>query len=241
VWTVSDELGRTLRARTRAPVDVIHNGFDPAELDRLPASPAFTASGVGPMVYTGTLSPPRQDPSPLLRGWATLRGREPEVAGKLSLVVVGDGYEHWKRQAGRLGLATLVDARPRVGRTEALRMQRDAGALVLVDWSGPDSGVLTGKVFEYLAATAPILVVGGVEDAGRSSVGRLVTRAGRGVHLGTDETRIAGTLARLAAGEGGLAAGPDRDFIAGFERGRLAGQALEIIREGSARLLPQGA
>lgn len=231
VWTVSDELAETLRSRTRAPVDVIHNGFDQAELDRLPSSPAFAESGLGPMVYTGTLNATRQDASPLLRAWAALRDRDPGVARTLSLVVVGDGYEHWRALAESLGLGSLVDAGPRVERSDALRMQRDAGALLLVDWTIPDSGVLTGKVFEYLAATAPILVVGGVDDAERSSVGRLVTRAGRGAHLGTDEARIADGLARFAADPGGLAGPPDRDFIAGFERDRLASRALDIIRE----------
>ena len=55
-------------------------------------------------------------------------------------------------------------------------------------------GVLTAKVFEYLKAHAPILVIGGRPD---SAAAMLVKRAGRGVHLGRDESRIADTLLEL--------------------------------------------
>lgn len=49
----------------------------------------------------------------------------------------------------------------RVSRDDALKMQRDANALLFLPWNDPlVDGVLTGKIFEYLFSGTPILAVG---------------------------------------------------------------------------------
>lgn len=227
VWTVSRELAATLAQRTRAPADVIYNGYERAELAALPPEPVFPDDGRVRLVYTGTLYPAGQDPRALLGALARLRARRPRTASRLSLVVRGHGHERWRRLAGT-ALGAMLDARPPVDRATALRMQRDAGALVLVDWGAPNSGVLTGKLFEYLAATAPILLVGGGRE---SSIDRILQRARRGVNLGSDECRIEEQLAALVESPPPHP-DADRDYIAGFERRRQALRGLELIRDG---------
>jgi glycosyltransferase involved in cell wall biosynthesis len=61
--------------------------------------------------------------------------------------------------AERAGFGDRLELHPYVPRREALALQRDSDALLLLipDAGGRGKGVLSGKVFEYLAAERPIL------------------------------------------------------------------------------------
>src|SRR5439155_20325237 len=60
-----------------------------------------------------------------------------------------------------LGLAGRVELIDHVPRRESLRLQRESDVLLLLipDAGGRGRGVLSGKVFEYLAAERPVLAV----------------------------------------------------------------------------------
>jgi hypothetical protein len=103
-------------------------------------------------------------------------------------------------------------------------MQRDASALILLDWRDPRYGVLTGKVFEYLLSEAPIWVVGGPR---RSAAARLVDEAGRGIGFGRDVVRIRAAIREREAGARPFAAAPNQPIIAELSRTR---QALRFLR-----------
>jgi hypothetical protein len=104
-------------------------------------------------------------------------------------------------------------------------MQRDASALVLLDWFDPRHGVLTGKVFEYLVSPAPIWVVGG---ALYSPAAALVKEAGRGFALGRDPERIRAAIRELAAGKGPRLE-PNRAYISGLTRQAQARRFLQLL------------
>jgi hypothetical protein len=127
----------------------------------------------------------------------------------------------------RHGAFDRVHVRGPVPLEEALRMQRDANGLVLLDWVVDDAGVLTGKVFEYLAAEAPILVVGPSQT---SPALALVEEAGRGVHLGNDPTGIAEALNALFIDRTTELPTARADVVARYDRERLAIACLERVR-----------
>jgi hypothetical protein len=168
-------------------------------------------------VITGTVYERGQDVSALCVAVAA----EP----KATLVVASDRPDVWLTAARRFGLSERLDFRGAVPRVEALQMQRDASALVLLDWYDPRHGVLTGKVFEYLVSPAPIWVVGGGPD---SPAAGLVAEAGRGVGLGHDPDRIRAAIRELAAGTG-PAFEPNRAFIAGLTRSEQARRFLRLL------------
>jgi glycosyltransferase involved in cell wall biosynthesis len=60
-----------------------------------------------------------------------------------------------------LGLGDRVELIDHVPRRESLRLQRDSDALLLLipEAGGRGRGVLSGKVFEYLAAERPIFAI----------------------------------------------------------------------------------
>ena len=108
-------------------------------------------------------------------------------------------------------------------------MQRDASALVLLDWYDPRHGVLTGKLFEYLLSPAPIWVIGGPLD---SPAARLVGEAGRGITLGRDRERIRTAIQKLLAGKKcGMT--PNHAFIARLSREEQARRFLHILERRS--------
>jgi glycosyltransferase involved in cell wall biosynthesis len=192
--TVTEELAGKLRARTRRPVEVIYNGYDPDSLRLLSSAPFFPEDGVCRLVYPGTWYPQGQDPTPLLRALHALRTQRPDLAGRFALVVAGWSGPQWRDLAGRHGVGDLVQVLGVLSHEETLRLERDASALLLLDWHDPTQGVLTGKVFEYLSAPGPILAVGGAAD---SALAQLLRRTGRGFHLGNDEGCIIAALEDL--------------------------------------------
>jgi hypothetical protein len=104
-------------------------------------------------------------------------------------------------------------------------MQRDAGALVLLDWHDPRQGVLTGKVFEYLLSPAPIWVIGGTLD---SPLAQFVNEAERGVSFGKDGEGIRLAIRALAAGKG-MRGRPNLEMIAGLSRANQAARFLRLL------------
>src|SRR4029077_19737274 len=98
-----------------------------------------------------------------------------------------------------LGLGDRIELVPYVPRRESLRLQRDSDALLLLipEAGGRGKGVLSGKVFEYLAAERPILAA--VPPDGEAA--RLVFATGAGVVAPPDDVGVAREgAARLHAG-----------------------------------------
>ncbi len=96
------------------------------------------------------------------------------------------------------GLGSRVESIPFVPRGESLALQRDSEALLLLipEADGRGRGVLTAKVFEYLAAERPILAV--VPPDGQAAA--LIRETGAGVVVAPDDVEgIAEALRDLEA------------------------------------------
>jgi glycosyltransferase involved in cell wall biosynthesis len=95
----------------------------------------------------------KRDPRPFLQALAD-SGLEDVVAR-----FVGDFRSADRDWAARLDLGDRLELHPYVPRRQSLALQRDSDALLLLipEAGGRGKGVLSGKVFEYLAAERPIL------------------------------------------------------------------------------------
>jgi glycosyltransferase involved in cell wall biosynthesis len=116
---------------------------------------------------------------------------------------VGDFRVADREWAEGLGLGERLELHPYVPRRESLRLQRDSEALLLLipEAGGRGRGVLSGKVFEYLAAERPILAV--VPPDGAAAA--LVRDTGAGVIAAPED--VAGIKAALSDLEGRWRAG----------------------------------
>jgi glycosyltransferase involved in cell wall biosynthesis len=98
---------------------------------------------------------------------------------------VGDFRASDREWAESLGLGDRLELHPYVPRRESLALQRDSDALLLLipEASGRGKGVLSGKVFEYLAAERPILAA--VPADGEAA--RLIRETGAGLVADPDD------------------------------------------------------
>lgn len=172
--TVSGPLAGKLRLLHRGkPVIAIPNGYDPDEVASAPLTREFT------ITYTGQLYQGKRDPTPLFRAIAELIS-EGRLDRRVVKVRFYGATDYWvEKEVKRFGLEDVVSLSPRVPREIALEKQRESQILLLLNWNDPEeTGVYTGKVFEYLAARRPILAVGGP----RGVVTELLEETGAGFH-----------------------------------------------------------
>jgi glycosyltransferase involved in cell wall biosynthesis len=129
----------------------------------------------------------KRDPRPFLTGLARVDG----VVARF----VGDFRTADREWAEDLGLGDRLELVPYVPRRRSLELQRDSEALLLLipEAGGRGRGVLSGKVFEYLAAERPILAV--VPPDGAAA--QLLAETGAGVVVAPDD--VDGIARELAA------------------------------------------
>jgi hypothetical protein len=156
VITVSPACAEALRARDRARVSVVTNGFDEAEFPG--SEPAEDASII--ITYLGTYYPGHQDLGPTLRAIGTLvdggvmRGARVRFVGQVPAALRGVIAE--------TGLT--VEETGLVLHAESVRLIRTSTNLLHAGVTSVATnalrGILPGKTFEYLGARRPILFVG---------------------------------------------------------------------------------
>ncbi len=136
---------------------VIPNGFDPDDFPK--ESAPFPA--VFTITYTGTMADTYQ-PQAFFEAVKLFREQKPEAT--LTLRFVGKLSDNLLAYAQNLGLGDVLDLVPYVPHAESIQYLLKSSVLLLVipvtDHAG---GILTGKVFEYLASQRPILSLGPVE------------------------------------------------------------------------------
>ena len=156
--TVSDPLAQELGSLHQGkPVFTITNGFDPDEIryDSV-LTDDFT------LTYTGKIFRKTQDIALLFRAIQELvedKFIEPE---SVKVQLFGLKQSWIQEEIQKYNLESIATQHGHVSRETAIHKQRQSQALLLLNWLDPkQQGVYTGKVFEYLAARRPILVIGG--------------------------------------------------------------------------------
>lgn len=154
--TVSEPLADALRLRFGKPTTVILNGFDPEDYPS--AGPVSGGDRRAlEIVYTGMIYPGRRDPTPLFRALAKMGPSREQIRVRF----LGRILPEVSLLAKKEGISHLVEVSKALPYQECLQLQQNADVLLLLLWNDPrEEGVYTGKLFEYLAAGRPILVLG---------------------------------------------------------------------------------
>jgi glycosyltransferase involved in cell wall biosynthesis len=165
---VTEPIVADLRRRLRVDAELITNGYDPEDVPSEPAAPdPLLDPDRHSLVHTGRLSLSGISLRPLLEGIRIAKTEDPDLAKRLEVVFAGSLTE-----AERVLLATpdLTGTVRFVGwlkRPRALALQRSADTLLVVTEGATRRSVATGKLFEYLAARRPIVVLGDETEAAR--------------------------------------------------------------------------
>jgi glycosyltransferase involved in cell wall biosynthesis len=175
IVAASDAIAEEIRAlEPKGKVVTIENGCDFDDFAGLEHHPSDRLR----IAHTGNFHGKR-DPKPFLRALSE--------SGLEDVVVrfAGDFRAADREYVEQLGLGDRVELLGNVSRRRSLELQRDSDVLLLLvpDAGGRGRGVLTGKIFEYLAAERPILAA--VPPDGAAAA--LVRETGAGVVARSDD------------------------------------------------------
>lgn len=229
--TVSEGLAEVLRDLSGKPVSVIHNGFDPALIPQTRPKPA----SVFTILYAGTLVAGAQDPRPLFKALELCFASKELKPEKVEVQFLGTAPERVQRAMPATPFKLPVRILPRVSHREALTAQMSASLLLLLAY-GTAKGIMTGKVFDYLAAGRPILAI--PDD--RETTAALLKRTGAGVAL-SDPQAIARLLVewyRRWETDPHFNLDRNENEIARYSRRTQTGELAALLNELSARARP---
>jgi glycosyltransferase involved in cell wall biosynthesis len=186
-----------LEARLGATATTIQNAWDPeldAEVDGAGHPPL--GDDRTNLVYTGTLGGVRgHDESGLLGALRAIVTEGGSLSRSLRLVIAGALTESERATLSAPDLAPVLELLGQLPRPQALALQRDADALLLI--TSNDTSIATGKVFEYLGAGRPILAL-----AGENEAARIVRETRTGSVVAPDDaSAVRQALGEVASGE----------------------------------------
>ncbi len=148
---VKDSLLRSTRnRRAAASTSVLTNGFSAR-----PTAPPPT--GIGPLriAYTGALYRERV---PLFRELISLLQALVDDGVEVELHYAGRNHPLVEQITDEQGAGGVVVSHGMLSHEDSLRLQADSDILLVTSWNSPEeTGVLSGKLLEYLGAQRPIL------------------------------------------------------------------------------------
>ena len=171
-WDSARGLGRLGKRNVR----VILNGYDwdcSQQNQKEQVSKEFT------ITHLGVITPSRNAPQ-LWSAMKELKEEDPDFAKNLKIKLIGQVDQSVVQNLEADGLTENTELVPYIPHDEVLKAQRTSQMLLLLINNTPNAkGILTGKLFEYLAAGRPILCIG-PEDGDAARVIR-ETRTGQTV------------------------------------------------------------
>lgn len=152
--TISEPLAKTLSAKTKAPVATILNGFDPKDYSES-SKTLFTADELN-IVYTGMVYTGKQDVTALFQALKQVKNKD-----KVKVHFYGRYLSDVEFLAEQYDVKSMVLISHSVPYAQAIKIQMHADILLFLLWCDQSqSGVYTGKLFEYFGARHPILAIG---------------------------------------------------------------------------------
>jgi glycosyltransferase involved in cell wall biosynthesis len=137
----------------------------------------------------------------------------PEIAGRMSEVIA------------EYGIREVVEFFPDVPYARSKAIQKGADALLLiVDGGETTSGVIPGKLFEYVAANRPIICI-----AAPGATTEIIERGRLGVVVEPGDVAGLEAAVKKFIDEGNSGFQPDKSYLEQFERSRIVGRLAEVL------------
>jgi glycosyltransferase involved in cell wall biosynthesis len=196
---VTAPIADDLELRYGRRVALITNGFDPEDADAGATDgreEALLDADRRSIVHTGSMGFTGATVRPLVEALRQFRAEVPELAARLEVVFAGLLSTDEAELLESPELAGTVRCVGSLDRPSALRLQRAADVLLVVTEGSRRRSVATGKLFEYLTADRPILVLGEETEAAR-----IVAATGRGAATSADDSRAISAALRRAVEE----------------------------------------
>lgn len=179
------------------------------------------------IVYTGNYYPDTQLIDPFLVAVNTLLG-ELKKEKTLILEVYGERVAGIQEAQERLGCKIETRYYGHVTRDLVLQKQRDADLLLLVESNDDISGVIPGKIYEYICSGSPILCVGASEN---SETGKIICETGTGLVADINISLIITSLKSLIFEGHFIAFDPVFSEIIKYSRNKQSADLLRDIKK----------
>ena len=219
VTTVSPYLKGTTEKLAGRRVDVIYNGFDPADFN----FEISTDNSFFTIAHFGAFNRDR-NPSSLWRVLGGLKLENPDFASVLKIKLIGQTDETIITEIEEEGLLENLVVYNHMQHLQGLEQLAKSQILLLPLNDAPNvRGILPGKMYEYMALRRPIVAIGPPDG----DFARILdeTRTGY-VHAFTDQQGIKNTLTKLYKD---FKTGKLEVNSSGYERFSRKNLALEII------------
>ena len=171
------------RLRERYPlmdICTIPNGFDPDDFLSRPSALTQTFS----ITHAGILYQGRRDPSMLFEVLHDLSQEKTICADDVRVRFYGP-IEPWLFPLiRRYGLQQVVELKGVIPRNQVIQCEMESQLLLLLSWTDArETGLHTGKLFEYLGAERPVVAIGGL----RGVLTQVLEETNAGLHVSTKE------------------------------------------------------
>ena len=221
IVVVSDAIKRLFASKIQhqnaSKIHVIPNGYDEADF---PNERSVLKRNVNRITYVGTMAD-SYVPDVFFKVLNELKNEEPAL--NFELQFVGSVSQHIREQLHAYGLPVQFIAH--VPHAEAIRHMLDASILFLAIPAVPDAeGILTGKLFEYLACRRPIVALG-PENGDAATILRS-TEAGR-MFDRENKSGLKAYIKELLSTE---SLGSSNNSVSQFERKALTEKLSKILR-----------
>lgn len=137
-------------------ISVITNGYDPDDLvtDTVKPDKAFSIAHIGTFMYN-------RNPKTLWQTLSKLVSENPEFAKDLEIKLAGKVDKRIIKQIYHHHLEAFLAQKGYLPHNQAiLELKRSQILLLVINKTGHNRGMLTGKVFEYISSSRPVLCIG---------------------------------------------------------------------------------
>ena len=176
---VSSEMKENYEKMGGQNVHLITNGFDPDDMPSAKVEPDTKFS----IAHVGSL-PPNRNPKVLWEALSGLCIELPNFRDDLEIKLAGNIDQSVLDDLERLGLTSQLNRIEYVPHDQVGILLKQSAVLLLAINNSPNAkGILTGKFFEYLAASRPILAVGPADG----DLAQILNDSGAGAISGYDD------------------------------------------------------
>jgi glycosyltransferase involved in cell wall biosynthesis len=154
IITTSFTTRKEFASKTHRPIEVITNGYDTEQVEKLPMDEKFSLSHIGSLLSG-------RNPENLWQALSELIRENEDFARDFQLKFIGAVGEPVLESIQKAGLKDWLVLKNYVSHSEALQLQRSSQLLLLIEIDSEETrGIIPGKLFEYMVSERPILAVG---------------------------------------------------------------------------------
>lgn len=220
--TVTWSWAAKIEETRKREVKVITNGFDKADFgdQNIALDQEFS------ILHTGSMNGDR-NPNAFWEAVAMIKDDSPEIFNELRIKQIGPADYSAKQKVKELGIEEKVSFIPSMDHNEVVRQQQSAKVLLLaINSSKNVSGIIPGKLYEYLGAARPIIAIGDL----KGDAVKVLNETGMTFNFDfTDAQGIKNALVKIYGEKDHGAFAPNSEICEKYTRRNLAKAYAELI------------